>query len=96
VSNFLLESRWLHRANRVSLSAAGGLWGFTAKPEAVTPSLAYIDSIRDMPIIDAVSASQTRHRWSAAVRASGTANNSNQWLRHGRTGIEVAGGTAVA
>jgi TonB-dependent receptor-like protein len=96
VSNLLLESRWLHRANRVSLSVAGGVWGFTAKPDAVTPSLAYIDSIRDMPIMDAVSASQSRHRWSAAVRASGTPNNSNQWLRHGRGGIEFAGGTVVA
>lgn len=95
VSNLLFESRWLHRANRVSLSVAGGVWGFTATPDVGTPSLAYIDSIRDMPIIDAVSGSQSRHRWSAAVRATGTASNTNQWLRHGRAGIEFAGGTAI-
>jgi hypothetical protein len=79
----------------MSLIAAGGFWRFAANPDTVSSAVAYIDSLRDMPIMDAVSASQARRRWSASLRAAGRPGISNQFLRGGRAGVEI-GGDALA
>lgn len=94
-SDLLTESRWQHRTRLVSLTAAGGFWRVTSTPDTASSSLAYIDSIRDMPIMDAVAASQSRQRWSAVLRAAGTPDHPNRLLRRGRAGVEIEGATVA-
>jgi hypothetical protein len=95
VSDLLMEVGWRRRARLVSLTAAGGFWDFAAKPEMVSSSLAYIDSTRDRPIMDAVSASQSHQRWSASFRVAGMPEHENRWLRGGRAGVEIGHATAA-
>ena len=96
VSDLLMESRWEHRTRSVVLTTVGGFWRFTASPDTVSSSLAYIDSIRDMPIADAVSAGETRHRWSTGLRAAGRPGVSNRFLRGGQAGFEIGGASLAS
>jgi len=89
VSDLLMEVGWSRRTRLASLTAAGGFWDFAAKPETMSTSLAYVDSIQDRQLPDAVSASQSHRRWSATMRAAGLPDNENRWLRGGRAGVEI-------
>jgi hypothetical protein len=95
VSDILAASSWQHRTTVLSLTAAGGFWRSTTNSETVPSSIAYVDSIRDMPIMDAVSASRAHQRWSAVLRVSGATDNAHRLLRNGRAGIEIEHGTAA-
>ena len=94
VSDLLMDVGWSRRTRLASLSASAGFWDFAAKPEIVSTSLAYIDSIQDRQLPDAVSASQSHRRWSAVVHAAGLPDNENRWLRGGRAGVEFGHASA--
>jgi hypothetical protein len=94
VSDLLMEVGWTRRTRLVSLTAAGGFWDFAAKPEMASSSLAYIDSIQDRQILDAVSGSQSHQRWSTILRAAGLPDNENRWLRGARAGVELGHASA--
>ncbi len=94
-SDLLMEVGWHRRARLFSLTAAGGFWDFAAKPEIVSSSLAYVDSTRDRPIMDAVSASQSHQRWSGIFRVAGMPEHENRWLRGGRAGVEIGHASAT-
>ena len=94
-SDLLMEEGRHRRARLFSLTAAGGFWDFAAKPEIVSSSLAYVDSTRDRPVMDAVSASQSHQRWSAIFRVAGMPEHENRWLRGGRAGLEIGHASAA-
>jgi hypothetical protein len=94
VSDLLIASHWHHRARRVSLTAAAAVGHATVNLDRPAVPLAYIDSIQDMPIVEAVTGSTSGRRWSAALREAGLASMANRWLRGGRAGVEIGGRTA--
>ena len=94
-SDLLMKVGWHRRTRLFSLTAAGGFWDFAAKPEIVSSSLAYVDSIQDRPIMDAVSASQSHQQWSGIFRVAGMPEHENRWLRGGRAGVEIGHATAA-
>jgi TonB dependent receptor len=90
-SDFMTTSHWNHRARSVSVTAAGAFGRDTVDANGASVPLAYIDSIQDMPIVDAIATPRSRHHWSASVRGSGAAGATNRWLRGGRAGVEICG-----
>ena len=94
-SDLPMKVGWHRRTRLFSLTAAGGFWDFAAKPEIVSSSLAYVDSIQDRPIMDAVSASQSHQQWSGIFRVAGMPEHENRWLRGGRAGVEIGHATAA-
>jgi hypothetical protein len=95
VSDLLAASHWRHRAHQTSLTIAGGLFRSSVDSEQPPAALAYIDSIQDRPVMQAISESTSRQRWSVVARATGLPDTENRWLRGGRAGVELDGGTAT-
>jgi hypothetical protein len=95
VSDLLIESHWTHQSQQVRWTAAGGFARVTVDPDSAPVPLAYIDSVRDMPIMEAVSGSGSRKRWSVVLREAGLASSANRWLRGGKAGVEIGDGMST-
>jgi hypothetical protein len=93
VSDFMIESHWNHQRSNLLWTIAGGFRHASTSGDAGAVPLAYIDSIRERPIMDAVAGSRSRQRWAVVLRERPLSTTRNPWLRGARAGVEVGGGS---
>ena len=85
----LVESRWSRHARQVWWTTAGGYARSASTPDAESTPIVYVDSVRDMPVMNALSTSASRRQWSAVLRASASPAIRSRWLRSARAGVEI-------
>jgi len=93
VSDFMVESHWNHEGGSLLWTVAGGYRHASTGGDAGPVPLAYVDSIRERPIMDAVAGSLSRQRWAIVLRERPLSTTQNRWLRGARAGFEVGGGS---
>jgi hypothetical protein len=93
VSDFVAESHWNHQSSSLLWIVAGGFRHVSTNDDTRTVPLAYIDSIHERPIMDAVAGSVSRQRWSVVLRERPLSTTRNLWLRGARAGFELGGGS---
>jgi hypothetical protein len=93
VSDVLIDSHWNHQGSNLRWTLGGGFRHAATTPDAASIPLAYVDSVRDRPIMDAVAGSMSRQRWSAVLRERPLSTTRNPWIRGARAGFEIGGGS---
>jgi len=93
VADFMAESHWNHQGSSLLWTVAGGFRHASTSGTTGTVPLAYVDSIQERPIMDAVAGSISRQRWAIVLRERPLSTTRNVWLRGARAGFELGGGS---